>query len=398
MDPNASSSLDADDKVVDMLGGDVNAPPAPEPTPAPTGGETPQVPAPAPEPTPAPSGGEGGETPSAAEPSPAPEAPPAPAPEPTTSAEETQRIVNEYLAYASGGVYKTSEELEKARGFETLATVPSLTETITQLQEDKVEFANPVVQGLNDYLSKGGDNPELYMNLQELKVDDMDALEVRRTKMQLDNNGLSSDEINAHLADKYKQFGEDDERYNEADVAQGKINMKIDANEDRKALAQMQHEIQTPDPEKVRVREAEEATQKKQAWDPVISTTVKEFSEIEIPLNKDNSFKFAIPEEDKSDMVKALRESIDFSDATLDDEGKSIAKQIVHNRFIVDNFQKIAGAIAEQARSLTDEQWLVEAHNPSPAIEDAPPPAEQPKDAIETILEFEGAGERGFDN
>lgn len=404
MDSKAVSSLSADDKVIEMLGGDADAPPTPAPEPAappaPGGGETPPVPAPAAPPaqTPAPSGGEGGETPPAAAP-PGPDAPPAPAPEPTTSAEETQRIIDLYVAEASGGVYENAEALKDADAFKVLASVPSLTETITQLSDDKVEFANPLMEGLNDYLSKDGDNPELYLSLQKLEVDKMEPLDVIKTKMALDNLGLTADEISGTLTRKYKQYDEEDEKYNVDDVAQGKIDMKIDANKDRGSLRQMQHEIQTPDPERLRVKAAEDDTLKKQAWDPVISSTVKEFTKIEIPLNdKGNKFEFVIPDEDKADMVAGLREAIDFSGAALDEEGNSIAEQVVRDKYIVDNWPNIAKAIAENARSLNDEEWLVEISNPSPAAPDTPPPAEEPEDALDAIIKFESGDRQTFDN
>lgn len=401
MDPNAS--LDLDDQVVAMMTEDVNPEPSPEPTPAPTppGSET--LPAPAPEPTPAPAAEptpspEAGETPAATEPvpepAPAPEATPSPAPEPdlsNLSTETTQAIIDKYIAAESNGVYKTAKELEEAKGFETLATVPSLTEQLQNLDENKVVLANPLMEGLNEYASKGGENIELYLQLQKLNVDEMDPSAVIKTKMEMGNMGLTSEEIDAHIIHKYHQYDEEHDSYDAIKATQGKIDMKIDAAERRVELKGMQMDIKTPDAEKERVLASERATLKAEQWEPIISSTVKEFSKIDISLGeKDAVFEYAIPEETKADMVSQLRESIEFSDATLDQEGKEVAEQIVRNRFIVDNFRDIAKAIAVHARSLTDEQWMKEVHNPSATQPEVPAPGPQEKDVVEEIMEIEG--------
>ena len=402
MDPNAS--LDLDDQVVAMMeeeNGPVDPPPAPDPAPAPEApaGETPAAPPPEPAPAEAPVA-EGSETPPAA-PAPEPQAPPVAAAPPeldltTVSPEMTQAILDKYVFDQSKGAFKTATDLETAKGFEVLATVPSLTDTVNTLKENEIVLASPLMKSLNEYTAKGGENIEQFIQLQKLDVDKMEPAEVIKTKMLMSSMGLTSEEIDAHIVDTYHRVNEDHDEYDASKAARGGRQMKIDAAEGRIALKSMQSDIKTPDAEAQRLLNVEAANLETQKWEPVISSAVDKFTEIAIPLgDKDAVFKYEVSAESKAEMAQELRGMIESSESKLDAEGAELAQELLLGKYIVDNFKDIAKAIGVQARSMNDADWLKENHNPSALKPDTPPPAKQEEDAIEAILKFESAGQEG---
>lgn len=388
--------VEGDDAVVEAMGGEVNddGTPVVDPDnsanpPAEPSSETQKDGDPPTDP--------GSETQPTDPPTPDPAADPPASPEnpdpPTTSAEQTKAIIDSFFNEKSEGVFKTAEEFEKLKGFETLQSVPNLTEQLQNLEENKVEFANDFIKSLNDYHAKGGTNTELFVTLQGMKVDEMEPLDVLKTQMKFAHPTLTDEQISTHLAGKYNQLSEEDEGYSEGAVKQGEISMTIDSGEAKEYLKNMQTEIHTPDPEKERLAGETAETDRLTKWDPIISKTVTDFTQLTIPLNeKGASFNYDIPEDVKVELQQQLKESLEYSGAELDNDGGETAKQMLFNRYLVDNFDNIARAIAEKSRSMTDEQWIKEINNPSAVkTEDVvPPDPNTEKDVIDQIMKLEG--------
>ncbi len=233
--------------------------------------------------------------------------PPAADPKPESSEEQTQALIDKYLKEKSGGVFKSAAEFEEAKVFDTIATVPKLTEKLTELEGNKVEFANDFVQGLNDYVAKGGSDPALFLELQKMDVKEMEPTEVLKTHMRLTNKGLTEQNIDQYLVNKYKQFDKESEKFDEDELSQGKVEMSVDANSAREALTNWQHDIKTPEPEQVRQQHDEAETARMQKWDPVISQGVSDFKKITIPLNDKASWSFLTTLRDCSTFLNCPR-------------------------------------------------------------------------------------------
>lgn len=395
MDQNASNSLD--EQVVAMMNEGVETPtPSPETVPATAaeGSETPPAAPPEPAVTPTPSA-EGSETPPApaeAAPSPAAEAEAPPAPAHTkVSTEDAQAIINEYVSKQSGGVFNTAADLETAKGFEVLATVPLLTEQLQNLKKNEVVFSSPLMESLNKYEAQGGKNIPLFIQLQKLNVAEMEPELVIKTKMQMGEIGLTSGEIDAHIIDKYHRYDEDHEHYDAAKAARGNVQMKIDAAEGRTALIGMQSDIKPLDVEAQQALATEAASLEAQKWESVISSSVNGFSGLDIPLGeKDQVFKYAVPEESKVDMTGQLREMIESSGATHDHEGAELVKELHRNRFIIENFDDIIKAVVTHIKSQGTEQRMEEQNNPSAIQPEVAPTPAQERSAVDQVMEIEG--------
>lgn len=395
MDPHASQSLD--DDVVAMMeeenGPPDPPPPPPDPAPAPAAGETPAATPPEP-PAAQPPAAEAGETP-AATPAVEPPAPPAAAAPPvapdlsTVSPEIAQAIQDKFVSEMSKGVFKTAADLETAKGFEVLASVPLLTEQLQTLKANEVVLANPLMKSLNDYQAQGGENVELFLQLQKLNVAEMTPEEVIKTEMLMSEMGLTSAEIDAHIIDTYHRYDEEHENYDAATAARGGRQMKIDAATGRTKLTGMQSDIKPLDAEAQQKLTTDAANLKAQEWEPIISSSVEKFLEIEFPMGEKGSFKYAVTDESKAESIADLREMIESTGAKFDHEGVELARELLYNKYIVNNIQDIAKAIGIHARSLNDEEWMAENHNPSAIAAPAPPAAAPEEDVVETILNFE---------
>lgn len=118
-------------------------------------------------------------------------------------------------------------------------------ERLKSILEDREEvnpFANDTVKEVNDYLAGGGDLKDFI----EFKMTDFSAmsdLDIVTKKMQADYPSLSKEQINRRIT---RQFKLDEDRYDEDEIEDGKIDLSVAAQEGRKHFSELQSKYASP--------------------------------------------------------------------------------------------------------------------------------------------------------
>lgn len=109
-------------------------------------------------------------------------------------------------------------------------------------KEVESSYANDTIKELNDYVANGGDIKD-FMEFKMTDYSQMSDLDKVTKKMQRDYPQLSSAEIKRKLD---RQFKLDDTRYDEDDIADGQLDLKIAAKEADDYFNQLKEQYASP--------------------------------------------------------------------------------------------------------------------------------------------------------
>lgn len=241
----------------------------------------------------------------------------------------------------------------------------ALVDEIEQLEAREPQYASEVVKNFNDWVTKGG-KPEDFISVQTVNFDEMQPLDVLAYQMQRENPNLSKSDIQKYLEGEYKQ---DLEMYTEEEAASGKIKLQIEANKAMGSLKQMQQDTSVPEAFQQQTQSQEESEAEKQElmnnWEPNITKAVTSFESVQIPINDNVSFNWKVEPAELEQIKQDLYDTIELTKMPMDEQGVQEAHEYVMNRYMAQNWQKVVAAVANQARTMSDEQWFKETHNPS---------------------------------
>lgn len=256
-------------------------------------------------------------------------------------------------------------------------------------EQQEFQFANDTVKELNDYIAQGGD----LNNFLEFKMTDysqMSDLDIVTKKMQRDYPDLSKEEIQRKLN---REFKLDENRYDEDEIADGKVDLRIAAQEARKQIQELQSKYATP------VQTTKTQTQQE-----------PEFSEAEIKQfqsdmqNSISNLKTIEINGMKYEVSDSLREKVaqspaDIGDLFVDDKGSFNFDKYNQIRAIAldpDNFVKTAvehgkAIMLQELKEKRNNTTLEpETHTPSNVVD-----SKKAQEAL--IQEYMGGGKRyGF--
>lgn len=237
---------------------------------------------------------------------------------------------------------------DRFKSFEELESYVSEVEA----KASKDPFANDLVRNLNKAIQEGVD-PELYMAVSQLNVEELSGREALILEMQW-KKGLSFEDAEFLVNRTYKLEGEEDELdMSDPEVREAQIRLGVDAQEAKEFLSQYKQEALTSPYE----RQQQELTQ---AWTPVIPKVVDSWKSFQV---NSKAGSFTIPATDGA--IKAattlLQEVINngLLDNMPDQEGLAIANAIVEKEIMKHDFQHAIDYVAE---SLKNKQ-LEEKHN-----------------------------------
>lgn len=286
-----------------------------------------------------------------------------------TSSQETSNTYEEIL----DGSFKDSGEVNEY--------VSGLEREIAELKEGRAEegtFVNDLTKSFNDYIAGGG-TPELFMKVQGTNVKELDPQSAMELNLMW-NNDLSAKDAKAYIQSKYKL---DPEKYDEDEVRMGNMAMQIDSKEAVKQLESYQHENALPEKSTQDAEIEQKNMDRMNEWFAPIDDAAKNVREngIVIPIGKGGkglNFKPDISQ----DMMESFENLIyqSGSDNPTVEEAQEQLEALIH----LANKDTIYQAIAENSRSMTDEQWFNKVHNPSAKDKgDAPSHAPQEGQSVE---------------
>lgn len=121
-------------------------------------------------------------------------------------------------------------------------TPDRLKSILEEPQEPQNVYANDTIKELNDYVSNGGDIKD-FMEFKMTDYSQMSELELVTKKMQREHPYLSSDEIKRKLD---RQFKLDEARYDDDEIADGKLDLKTAAKEAENYFNKLKDQYASP--------------------------------------------------------------------------------------------------------------------------------------------------------
>ena len=216
----------------------------------------------------------------------------------------------------------------------------------------KDPFANDLVRNLNKAIADGID-PELYMNVSRMDVNEMSEKEALILEAQM-KNGLSAEDAEFFVERAYKLPEEINEyNANDPDVREAQIKMRIDSQKAKEYLENYKSEALTSPKEKWQ-------SQLTEAWEPMIPKVVDNYKTFTVNTKAGD---FNVPASEGA--IKAantlLSEVIKSGilENMPDQEGIAIANAIVEKEILKHDFHYAIDYIANQMK----QEQLEQKHN-----------------------------------
>lgn len=276
----------------------------------------------------------------------------------TISDEDFERTFNERL----GRPYKEVTEV--------LSRFPQLEE---QLKASP--FALPELGVINDLVKKG---TNLDTALQYVRADaaKMSSKDILALQMHVDNPEIPMEKILDRLDRKY-QVGKyaplvesEDGKTKIPDanhIATAEDDMLFDAAPIKKQFTELKEKMVANGSSRQTLAQQQAERNRIQGWEPITDQVFGEFKKIEVRDDKGVAFEYPVEmtAEEKSVLRKEF--AVMVSQPGFDPNPINIqaAKQVVKDRYIGQHFSEIVLSCAEQARTMTNEQWIEFSHNPS---------------------------------
>lgn len=150
---------------------------------------------------------------------------------------------------------ETDEDLAKfvSDHFGKDITPDRLKSILEDPKEPQSSYANDTIKELNDYVAQGGDIKD-FMEFKMTNFSEMSDLDIVTKKMQRDYPSLSKADIQRRLD---RQFKLSEDRYDDEEVADGKLDLKIAAEEARNQFTKLQEQYSSPLQTKVEQKQPE---------------------------------------------------------------------------------------------------------------------------------------------
>lgn len=231
----------------------------------------------------------------------------------------------------------------------------------------------------------------------------MTPLEVMVFAMKTEMPGIAPEKIEARIKRQYKigeyAVGETPEE-KEANEKVGLDDLEIDAQKHIKGFQELKDKMVTGQDTRNLLASQQTERNRLANWKPAAESIFGDFKSIDVEAPNGNVFRYNIemaPEERKQ-LLDEFNTMIQNPSFVADEEGIKNASEALRTRYIGLNFNKIALAIAQQARTMNEEEWIEAIHNPSLANTSSRSPAAGPKgdrdDAIFNAIEKAERGNR----
>jgi len=285
---------------------------------------------------------------------------------------------DDYLSSITGGRFANEESFSEFFN-KSGETETALTNLQGQFNELKIKsevspFANDGIKELNAIVQNGGD-AQKYMRLSSVKIDDLSNQEALSLKLQYDN-GLSKSDADYRVSRKYRLSETDalnDSEHADHDLArEASIDLKVEGQSARESLLGSRLDLmKAAVPATVVDLEAEKAQKKTEmdahieTFKPQVSKLTDSMQTVEFKANNGKTTFEYSPEGFTKELTEHLNGMIREVGIPNNEDGLGVLQQLAKNHIIVRHFEDILEGVAEQARTITDEEWLKDVNNPS---------------------------------
>ena len=208
----------------------------------------------------------------------------------------------------------------------------------------------------------------VYNSLKQTDLDSMSAEKAITVLKKIKNPEISNEDLEFVLKNKYKQ---DLDQYEEREVRLGLIELKEDAIEAKKTLADLKSKIKDPEPLFNTEQKKSEIEQRRNSltkgWGDVISSAKSQFSAYTVPIDDEIQLQFDLDESvAKEYEQQALEHAIELG-LEFNDESYNYLQHYTRSIQIMNDLPRVVKAAYEKGRNHVLLQQEKELSNPSAA-------------------------------
>jgi hypothetical protein len=294
----------------------------------------------------------------------------------TEKNESTESVDNESSLKQNSDTPDSSETKSESDDFNTLLReksegkfenyedlVKSFEES--QSKQDTDVFANETIAKLNQYIIDGGNINDFGKT--QVNYSEMSDLDILKAGMKLNDPDLTDNDVDFLVNKEYRL---DEEEYDEDTVRISKLKLRKDAKEYRVKLEDWKKKYEIPvksNTQKLEEQKAvqEESLKEKQRWENLVSDSASKFESIDFNINdKGEKFTFALSDEDRTTLKTNNSDLSKFWSRFMNEDGTENMEKLNKTMFLVDNFDKVVRAIANQYKSSGKDDVLKDIKNP----------------------------------
>jgi len=248
-------------------------------------------------------------------------------------------------------------------GYENL-TLEQLTEIVNKEPEEPQLQIDERLQPILDFVEKTGRSPEDWFRYQQLNPSEMDDLSAVRLTIQNDYPDLTAQEVDRLMNRKYKL---DPERFDEDEIADSALQLKIDATKARKDISSLRDNYTLP---------VQSATQGEiespfdESWYSTMQQETSALEAVEFTLPNGQSFNYGLRDEYRQQLVDKNSRLEEFFDQYVEDNGAWNIDKLNMHQTVVDNIDEIVKNVYQQGlsdgqRKVVSNASNVQAQSPS---------------------------------
>lgn len=249
-------------------------------------------------------------------------------------------------------------------GYEDL-TLEQLSEIINKEPEAPQLQIDERLQPILDFVEKTGRSPEDWFRYQQLNPSEMDDLSAVRLSIQNDYPDLTAQEVDRLMNRKYKL---DPERFDEDEIADSALQLKIDATKARKDISSLRDGFTMPVETATTQGEIESPFDESWYSNMQEQTSALEAVEFELPNGK--QFNYGLRDEYRQQLVDKNSRLEEFFDQYVQNNGTWDIDKLNMHQTVVDNIDEIVKSVYQQGlsdgqRKVVSNASNVQAQSPS---------------------------------
>lgn len=243
--------------------------------------------------------------------------------------------------------------------FEQLSELVNNEPKETQLQID--ERLQPIL----DFVEKTGRSPEDWFRYQQMNPTEMDDLSAVQLTIQTEYPDLTPQEVNRLMNRKYKL---DPERFDEDEIADSTLQLKIDATKARKDISSLRDGFALPVESATTQGEIDSPFD--ESWYSSMQNETAALEGIDFELPNGKAFSYGIKDDYRQQLINKNSRLEEFFDQYVEDNGTWDITKLNMHQTVVDNIDEIVKNVYQQGlsdgqRKVVSNASNVQAQSPS---------------------------------
>ena len=292
----------------------------------------------------------------------------------TEKNESTESVDTESSLKENSDTPESSETKPDTDNFNTLLREKSegkfenyedLVKSFEENQKETDSFANETIAKLNQYILDGGSINDF--DKTQVDYSEMSDLNILKAGMKLNDPDLSDSDIDFLVDREYKL---DEEEYDEDEVRISKLKLRKDAKEYKIKLEEWKKQYEIPVKSEGQLKEDENTNREnqlkeKQRWENLVNDSTSKFETVDFNINdKGEKFTFTLSDEDRNTLKSSNSDLSKFWSRFMNEDGTENMEKLNKTMFLVDNFDKVVRAVANQYKSSGKDDVLKDIKNP----------------------------------